>query len=149
LQLSYEPGNEQGTLRFPTGRILPLADVTAVYWRCYNHVRPPTLPDPEQNVIAENDARSLFESVLIRLPARWVNGWHAFQLHQTKPAQLAMVAALGIPTPATLLSNEPEQVRAFAASHSPCIFKPVQGGAHTRRLTPEHLSDENLANLGL
>jgi RimK-like ATP-grasp domain len=147
LQLAYSPATETGTLRLPAGRLLTLAEISAVYWRCYNLVQTPDLPDPEQSYIAGNDARGLFESLLIRLPTRWVNGWRAFQLHQTKPVQLALVAALGVPIPATLLSNDPEAVREFAALHPHSIFKPVQGGAHTRVLTPGHLTDENLCNL--
>src|SRR5947208_7674764 len=49
--------------------------------------------------------------------------------------------------PATALTNDPEEVRDFAARHPRSIFKPVQGGAHTRILTPAHLTDENLKNL--
>jgi hypothetical protein len=147
MRLSYEPGRETGTLHLPGGRSLPLAAIRAVYWRCYNAVNVGGLTDPGQAYIAGNDARALFESLLIRLPARWVNGWTAFQLHQTKPVQLAMIASLGIPIPATLLGNDPEAVRSFAARHPRCIFKPVQGGAHTLRLGPEHLTDENLRNL--
>ncbi len=147
LQIAYEPGSDRGTLRLPAGRLLALEEITAVYWRCYNCVQPAALPDPGQAFIAGNDARGLFESLLIRLPARWVNGWRTFQLHQTKPVQLALVSSLGVPIPATLLANDPEAVRTFAADHPACIFKPVQGGAHTRRLTAAHLSDDNLANL--
>jgi hypothetical protein len=138
-----------GTIRLPSGRRLDFDEITAVYWRCYHGVPAPQLPDPEQAYIAQNDARSLFESLLIRLPARWVNGWQAYQLHQTKPVQLAMVAALGVPVPATLLGNDPAAVREFVGQHPRCIFKPVQGGAHTQRVTPRHLSDENLRNLAI
>src|ERR1700683_2544434 len=70
LRLSYDPSRYQGTLRFPTGRLLAYEQITAVYWRCYNCIQPPDLPDPEQVYIAGNDARGLFESLLIRLPAR-------------------------------------------------------------------------------
>jgi glutathione synthase/RimK-type ligase-like ATP-grasp enzyme len=121
--------------------------VAAVYWRAYHGVWTHELPDAEQSYIAHNDARGLFESLLLRLPTRWVNGWNAFQLHQTKPAALAMVAELGLAIPATLVANDPERLAAFASSHSRVIFKPVQGGAHARRLTPAHLEPENLASL--
>ncbi len=147
LGITYDPATNQGAFHLPTGRRLSFADIRAVYWRCYNNVHTPDLADPEQAYIAANDARGLFESVLLRLRARWVNGFHAYQLHQTKPVQLAMVAALGVAIPATVLSNDAESVRAFAASHPRCIFKPVQGGAHTRPLTPAHLTEENLQNL--
>jgi len=146
-QITFDPASSEGTVRLPAGRLLRWDEITAVYWRVYNCVAPPEMPDPEQAYIAGNDARGLFESLLIQLPARWVNGWRAFQLHQTKPVQLALVAALGVPIPATRLTNDPEAVREFVARHPQSIFKPVQGGAHTRRVTPAHLTDDNLRNL--
>jgi glutathione synthase/RimK-type ligase-like ATP-grasp enzyme len=145
--LTFDPLRGAGNLRLPAGRTLGLETVRAVYWRSYPGVAAPRLPDDEQSFIAANDARSLFESLLIHLPARWVNGWRAFQLHQTKPVQLAMAAALGAPVPETVLTNDPDAVEAFAARHGRSIFKPVQGGAHTRRLTAAHLAPENLAHL--
>ena len=108
----------------------------------------PELPHAERRPGA-NDARGLFEALLIDLPVRWVNGWAAYQLHQTKPVQLARVASLGVPVPATLLGNDPAAVREFARRHPHCVFKPVQGGAHTRRLDPRHLTDEHLSRLAL
>ena len=147
MHLSHDPVAGAWTIRLPSGRVLAPGVVKSVYWRCYNLVAAPELPDDEQAWIAGNDARGLFESLLIRLPARWVNGWNAFLLHQTKPVQLALVAALGVEVPATLLANDPESVRAFAARHPRSIFKPVQGGAHTRPVTPAHLTDANLRNL--
>src|SRR5262245_43895507 len=147
MSIAHDPATGTWTLRLPDGRTLGSAIIRSVYWRCYNGVGQPTLPDPEQGHIAANDARSLFESLLIGLPARWVNGWRGFHLHQTKPAALALVASLDVPVPATLLGNDPEAVRAFVAAHPDCIFKPVQGGAQTRRVTPAHLTDQNLKNL--
>lgn len=146
-QLAFQPENGRGTLRTPGGRVLELAEIRAVYWRSYDGLEPPPLPDSEQAFIAANDARSLWESLLILLPARWVNGWQAFQWHQTKPVQFARVAELGVPVPATLLGNDADAVRQFAAEHPRCIFKPVQGGAHTLPLTSELLTDEALARL--
>jgi glutathione synthase/RimK-type ligase-like ATP-grasp enzyme len=147
LNLTYDPVRDCGHLRLPGGRRLDFGQVPAVYWRCYNGVQAPALPDPGQAYIAANDARGLFETLLLRLPARWVNGWQGFHLHQTKPVQLARVAALGVPVPATVLANDPEAVREFVAHYPRSIFKPVQGGAHTRRVTPAHLTAANLRNL--
>lgn len=147
LSVSYDPGSDRGTLALPSGRRLSFEDVGAVYWRSYHGVRTPDLPDPEQGFIAENDARGLFESVLLRLPARWVNGLRAFTFHQTKPAQLAAVAALGVAIPETLVGNDPEDLVGFVERHGEVIFKPVQGGAHARLVTPGHLTPENLRNL--
>lgn len=147
IQLAYDPLGETGSITLPTGRRLDWQQIQSVYWRCYNNIQTPPLSDSEQAYIAANDARGLFESLLIRLPTRWVNGWRAFQLHQTKPVQLALVAALGVSIPATMLANDAQAIRAFAAEHPRCIFKPVQGGAHARPLTPAHLDEENLRRL--
>ncbi|MBY0525690.1 MAG: hypothetical protein K2R98_19955 [Gemmataceae bacterium] len=149
LRLAYDPQGDSCKIQFPTGRAIQWRQVHSVYWRCYNSVQSLPLPDPEQAYIANNDARGLFESLLIRMPTRWVNSWRAFQLHQTKPVQLAMIAALGVPIPASVLANDAASVREFFEKHPRSIFKPVQGGAHARRVTPAHLTDANLQNLNV
>jgi glutathione synthase/RimK-type ligase-like ATP-grasp enzyme len=146
LTISFDPSESQGEIGI-SGRTIPFESVTSVYWRSYNGTGRPDLPDPDQAYLAENDSRGLFEAMLVHLPTRWVNGWDAVQLHQTKPVQLAMVAALGIPIPRTLITNAPQPLLRFARQHPHAIFKPVQGGAHTRRLTEAELTAENLETL--
>jgi len=151
LSLSYRPQSNSAVIEFPDGEALDWSDVYSVYWRQYSGVGACGLSDDEQAYIAENDSRSLIESMLLSLPGRWVNSYRAWRLHQTKPAQLARVCSLGLDDalnmPPTLLTNSPCELREFADSAGQCIFKPVQGGAHTRVLTPDHLSDENLGSL--
>ena len=147
LRLSYNPVNGDGWFAFPDGDHVPFAEIRSIYWRSYAGIETPPLPDEEQSYIASNDARGLFESLLIRLPVRWVNGWKGYQLHQTKPAALAMVAELGVPVPETVLTNDADGVMEFIHRHPHCIFKPIQGGAHTRQLDLQHLTDEHLDNL--
>lgn len=149
MTVALDPHSGCGTLGLTDGRKIDLAAIDAVYWRSYAGVGGPDLPDDEQAWIAENDSRSLFESLLIQLPARWVNGWEAFQLHQTKPVQFARVARLGVEVPATLLGNEPAAVLEFVRQHGACIVKPVQGGDHTLRIRLEDLTRARLDNLKL
>ncbi|HEX8699910.1 MAG TPA: hypothetical protein VF815_13790 [Myxococcaceae bacterium] len=63
-----------------------------------------------------------------------------------KPAQLALLKAAGLPVPETLWTNEPAAVRRFAAGRR-VAYKPVTGGAATRELTPEDLTEERLGAL--
>lgn len=149
LRLTVDPHRFSGRVVLEDGRVLAFDRIQSVYWRNYSGVSVPETLAPDQLWIAENDARGLFESFLIQLPTRWVNGWEAFTLHQTKPVQLARVAALGIPIPATRLTNDPETLREFAAAHGRCILKPVQGGDHAMPLTDRHLTPENLEALKL
>ena len=57
---------------------------------------------------------------------------------QSKPLQLELLRRLGAPLPRTLISNDPQQIRAFhaaeVASGGDVIFKPLLGGAITRLL---------------
>lgn len=149
LTLTYDPQRQQGTMGLPHGRTLQFAEVKSVYWRNYSGVCVPTLPDPEQSWLAHNEARALFETILIQLSARWVNGWNAYWLHQTKPVQLARIAALGVRVPPTLLTNNPAAFTNFVAQHPPSIVKPVQGGDHTLRVNRSHLTSDSLSNLCL
>jgi glutathione synthase/RimK-type ligase-like ATP-grasp enzyme len=149
LRVRYDPVSTAGALQLPCGRHVDFHSIRSVYWRNYFGIGAAELPNPEQAYVAANDSRSLFESLLVGLRVRWVNGWNGFQLHQTKPAQLARATTAGALVPATLLANDAEAVLDFAARHPRSIFKPVQGGAHARRLTPEHLTPERLQNLAL
>src|SRR5262245_57968688 len=149
LQIAHDPAAGSGTIRLPSGSTWEFAEIESVYWRSYGGATAAELPDAEQAFIAANDARSLLESLLLCLPARWVNGLAGYRWHQTKPAALARVAALGVAVPATVVTNDPQAVLAFADRHGRCIFKPVQGGAHTQRVTREHLTEQNLASLAV
>lgn len=64
----------------------------------------------------------------------------------TKPYQIAQLAAAGLPVPSTSWTNDPERVRRAAAA-GPLIYKPVSGGAATRKLGDDDLGDERLARL--
>ena len=149
MGLAFHPESGKWRIVLPSGREIHSEQIRSIYWRSYEGIGPAQLPDEYQRFLAENDARSLLESFLIDCPTRWVNCWAAFQLHQTKPVQLARVARLGIPTPATCLANTADDISRFVAVHPSCIFKPVQGGDLARPLTAEHLTPANLENLRL
>ncbi len=150
LRIAYDPVAGDGRFTLPTGETLAFSAVKSVYWRNYNQILHPTYAlRQDQAFVAQNDARSLAESVLMDLPTRWVNGWSGFQLHQRKPSAMAKVAALGVRVPKTIVANDPDELLAFGARNPLSIFKPVQGGAHARKLTESHLTRENLETLRL
>lgn len=68
-----------------------------------------------------------------------VNPPHAASVLQYKPFQLHALRRMGAPVPRTLISNDPAAVRAFHAEVGDVIFKPLMGGAITRRLDGEAL----------
>jgi hypothetical protein len=64
----------------------------------------------------------------------------------TKPMQLSLLERAGLPVPPTVWTNDPATVRAFADGQR-VAYKPVAGGAATRELGPEDLTDERLGTL--
>jgi glutathione synthase/RimK-type ligase-like ATP-grasp enzyme len=64
-----------------------------------------------------------------------------------KPLQISLLRDAGLPVPETLWTNHPEAVRHFAAGRR-VAYKPVTGGAATRELSPEDLTEDRLATLG-
>jgi hypothetical protein len=147
MTIAFDPKNREGEVAIAGDKPIPFNTITSVYWRNYDGIGSAGLPNADQNYIATNDSRSLFESLLNWLPARWVNSWRAVQLHQIKPVQLAIVAGLGIPIPDSLITNAAGSLVDFVRRNPKSIFKPVQGGAHTRRLTAAALQPQTLATL--
>jgi glutathione synthase/RimK-type ligase-like ATP-grasp enzyme len=70
---------------------------------------------------------------------RLVNPPHAASVLQYKPFQLDALRRAGAQVPRTLISNDPDAVRAFHAEVKDVVFKPLMGGALTRALDAEVL----------
>ena len=64
----------------------------------------------------------------------------------SKPLQLALLEGAGLPVPETIWTNDPDSVRRFAAGRR-IAYKPVAGGAATKELGPDDLTDERLRAL--
>ncbi len=64
----------------------------------------------------------------------------------SKGFQIAALHQAGLPVPQTLWTNDPAAVKRFAEGRR-VVYKPVAGGAATRELGPEDLTDERLRAL--
>ncbi|MFF8513211.1 ATP-grasp ribosomal peptide maturase [Streptomyces sp. NPDC015492] len=117
-----------GRLR-TASREVELGEVAAVYYRRptpysarYGHL--PT----QQRDFAVAEARHGLGGVLNHLHgAFYVNHPAAVTAADFKPAQLQQAARLGLAIPLTLVTNDVEQARKFAAEHGPVIYKPFRG----------------------
>jgi glutathione synthase/RimK-type ligase-like ATP-grasp enzyme len=104
--------------------------------------------DWRQTMAAYRERSTLLSAILLRweqLGSRLYNPPSAAS-NITKPFQLARLQAAGLPVPDSLWTNDPAAVRAFADNRE-IIYKPVAGGAATRRLEAKDLRDERLAKL--
>lgn len=133
-------------------RALDLLDVVACYFRAPNPFRfSADMSEPERRFAAAQ-ARAGFGGIVSALHCRWVNHPSAMSRAEYKPVQLAAARRVGLSIPATLITNSPEEVRAFARDvPGPIICKPVASPVfieanelktvYTRRLTEHDLDD--------
>ena len=79
--------------------------------------------------------------------ARFVNPPAKMLQHFRKVEQLASLRSAGVCVPATLATNSPEDVVAFAREVGALVYKPLAGGGRCRRVTASDLSADRLAAL--
>ncbi|MFS4093964.1 ATP-grasp ribosomal peptide maturase [Streptomyces sp. AF1A] len=117
-----------GRLRTST-REVEVADVASVYWRRpspYSAGRGHLTQQLRDFVIAE--ARHGLGGVLGGLHGVvYVNHPAAVARADFKPAQLQRFAALGLRVPPTLITNDPEEARKFAAGQEHVVYKTFRG----------------------
>lgn len=106
--------------------------------------------DWRRTSVALNERWHVLHSLLLRWSELGVRLYNPAECAPSlsKPLQLALLRRAGLPVPSTLWSNAPAAVQEFCAKHPDTIYKPVHGGAHTRKLEPRDLEPARLARLG-
>jgi len=123
-------GRWQGRLRAP-GREVELENLRSIWYRSPTTFQfPPELSGAERQH-AFLEAKYGFGGVLLSLPVLWVNH-PARAAAASKPVQLATATRCGLTVPDTLITNEPDAVRRFAA----------QGATITKMLGANHIAEE-------
>ncbi|MGE0199736.1 MAG: RimK-like protein [Candidatus Melainabacteria bacterium] len=149
--LSFEPTQQSSGFwqDVHTARRVDLSTVSAVYWRRWLGLDLPDLGDDHVNHMIYRDVESALGSWLrCQTHCRWVNPPEAIAMHQWKAYQLQVLSNAGIRVPDTLITNDPDALRAFYDRHAGrVIFKPVRGGAHTEAVTEADFSPDRLAAL--
>ena len=110
-------------------RSVRLSNVRAVYYRRPGRpVIADTVPGPYRQW-ARDQADCALLNVLAALPVRWINNPHHDRLAAHKPQQMVAAVAAGLRVPRSIITNDPDRARAFAAEIAgPLICKPVLGG---------------------
>ena len=104
--------------------------------------------DWRQTLLTFQERNTLLTAMVMRWEHLGVPIYNPFtsQRNISKPLQLSLLAAAGLPVPRTLWTNSPAELLEFARS-GPLIYKPVSGGASTRELTADDLEPDRLAQL--
>lgn len=140
-----------GMLTTPHHRVA-LTEVRSVWYRSPTAFRFSDQLTPAERGHADREAKLGLGGILATLPALWVN--HPSQEADAgyKPRQLAAARACGLATPQTLVTNDPDAVRAFARRCDRVVTKVFGANiiddhdagrkiAHTRLLDETDLGD--------
>jgi hypothetical protein len=122
-------GGVAGDLHGP-GWTVDLAEVTGVYLRLMDDRELPEVRDLEPDDPARERSRALHDLIgqwADVTPARVVNRYAAMGSNFSKPYQAQLITEHGFATPETLVTNDPDAVRAFAAEHGPLVYKSISG----------------------
>jgi glutathione synthase/RimK-type ligase-like ATP-grasp enzyme len=115
LQLSLDEAGG-GRLSGPEG-VLDLAEVSSVWYRRNaTGSRIPQDMDPQLRKPSVEESRRLMYGTLAALDVFQLDAVEQVRRAEHKPLQLALARSLGLEVPRTLMTNDPEAVRAFAAS---------------------------------
>jgi glutathione synthase/RimK-type ligase-like ATP-grasp enzyme len=151
--LSWRAPAEQPSFSVPTrdGDRLDVANVDAIWFRRWNHPQRAVseLADVAQvEVVNRSCATTLLGGLLTSFDGGWVSRPEATRRAENKLVQLRAAQAAGFAVPQTLVSQDPQAIRAFCAGlTSPAVIKAVQGTPHgqlfTVRVTADHLADDD------
>ncbi|PTL79431.1 MvdC/MvdD family ATP grasp protein [Vitiosangium sp. GDMCC 1.1324] len=123
-----------GRLSGPSG-VLELSEVSAVWYRRNSTgSRIPKELDPQLRKPSVEESRRLVFGMLAALGVFQLDSLETVRRAEHKPLQLALAHQLGLEVPRTLMTNDPEAVRAFAAS--------CPGGVVTKMMSSFAVYDE-------
>lgn len=145
IWFEIEDGEVRGELRI-AGRIYRLEDFTGVYPRLMDDRQLPELEDEPENSPLRSYCRA-FHDTLVRWmevsSARVINRCAPMASNSSKPYQAQLIREQGFLVPETLITNDPDLVRAFRAEHGRVIYKSISA---VRSIVQE-LDDEADARL--
>lgn len=152
-----ERGRPHGHVTGPAGE-LSLADVTAIYYRRFNvGARIPADLDPQLRTPSVEESRRVLQGLMTVLAATGAFALDRLDVVRRadhKPLQLALARRVGLTVPRTLVSNDPEAVRAFAASVPAGVvtkmmasFAVYDEAGREQVVFTNPVSDEDLADL--
>jgi hypothetical protein len=127
------------TVQAISGEQIDVRQLDLIWWRRGNVT--PRLPagiaDPAHSTLIRNDCHAgLLGLLLNEFRGVWISDPLATHRAQNKLVQLRAAEAAGFRTPKTLVSQDPERIRAFCASlDNRVIVKTVRGAANVPILT--------------
>jgi hypothetical protein len=120
LTAEADDGRTRIQLRPPSGDVVDLGDVGAVWYR---RIRPyglhDDLLDETSRLFAWSECNEALLGVWYTLPCFWMNPPLGDEAAQRKVHQLRLAQLVGLSVPDTLVTNDPAEARSFIEQHGP------------------------------
>jgi glutathione synthase/RimK-type ligase-like ATP-grasp enzyme len=129
IQIELEGGEARGWLKLCADKY-SLDDIVSVYTRIMDDtLLPEIICEPPDSPLREH-CRRLHHQLNLWFElsrARIVNRTSAMGSNGSKPYQAKLIKQAGFDIPETLITNDPEEVRAFRARHGRIVYKSISG----------------------
>ncbi len=145
LHLSIEYGKRFTASFTGEGDVVDLTTCRVAWWRRPEEfVFPEELTDPAGLRFAYRECYHAVTGLWSALDATWVNPPSADDEASHKPYQLFVARTIGLPTPETLITSDPDAARAFLSERRDgrAIYKAFSGTEESWRETRTVLADE-------
>ena len=129
MMLEISSGRTMGRLQV-NGDSYPLEEFTAIFTRLMDYRFLPELKDQPESSPQRQLCRNLLDTLgrwAEVAPARVVNRVAPMGSNFSKPYQAQLIRRFGFEVPETLITNDPELVKAFRARHQRIIYKSISG----------------------
>lgn len=150
LSLSFTEQDWQGYIRI-NQRVVDIATIRSIWWRRPKPYALPSSLSRQEREFARLELEQTLNGLWASRDCYWISFPTNIQQASWKPDQLKRAAQLGFDVPRTLISTDPEQVRAFYATcNGQMIYKtlsdpnlaafalPEQTAATPEELPPQH-----------
>jgi hypothetical protein len=134
--LGWSTGDRGGppVLRSRNGDWFDIGDLDLIWWRRANYPQrglPPAIDETATQLISNEWRYALVGMLTTSFRGVWVNEPTGVHVTENKLVQLSAASRAGLPIPRTLVSQDPETVRAFCAQQQGnVIVKAVRGLTH-------------------
>jgi glutathione synthase/RimK-type ligase-like ATP-grasp enzyme len=145
FHFEVEDGEVDGEIDL-SGERLRLQDITGVYLRLMNDQNLPEVEGQPSGGPVRRHVRALHDAFYRWseiAPAMVINRAEPQGSNSSKTYQAQLITRFGFKTPETLVTNDPEEARAFRERHGRVVFKSISG---VRSIVRE-MEDEDLARL--
>ena len=129
IMLEISSGQTVGRLHV-NGDSYPLEEFTAIFTRLMDYRFLPELKDQPESSPSRQLCRNMLDTLnrwAEIAPARVVNRAASMSSNFSKPFQAQLIRRFGFEVPETLITNDPELVKAFRARHQRIIYKSISG----------------------